>query len=70
VLGQAQEPKEYPKDKPSTAKLNGVKMYFVWFRQGLKELGYVGGHNIIIEYRIAEPISGDYGQYAKLATNW
>jgi putative ABC transport system substrate-binding protein len=67
-LAQAQERRSIPRIGVLLPSPTGVKTYFVWFRQGLKELGYVEGQNIIIEHRIAEPASGDYGQYAKLAT--
>ena len=34
------------------------------FRQGLKETGFVEGHNVAVEYRWAQ---GQYDQYPKMA---
>jgi putative ABC transport system substrate-binding protein len=67
-LSAAQEPSYIPRIGILLPSPAGVKTNLVSFRQGLKELGYIEGQNIIIEYRIAEPTSGDYSQYAKLAS--
>ena len=58
---QQREGKVYRVGFLSTATLPYVEA----FRQGLRELGYVEGRTIIIEYRSAE---GDYERLANLAT--
>ena len=40
--------------------------YLAAFRQGLRELGYIEGHNIVVEYRYAH---GQLDQVAKLAAD-
>jgi len=42
----------------------GPSSFYEVFRQGLRELGYIEGHNIVIEYRAAE----DRTRLAELAT--
>src|SRR6266542_3674390 len=59
VVAQAQQPKKVPRigylvdsSPSSTREVGQVEA----FRQGLRELGYVEGQNIAIEYRYAEGV--------------
>src|SRR5215813_5587425 len=54
-LAEAQQPKKIPR----IGYLTNVSQFadsarYEAFRQGLRELGYVGGKNIVIEYRSGE----------------
>ena len=52
---EAQQPKKVPRIGYITnASLQSVAVRYEAFRQGLHELGYGDGKNIIIEYRSAE----------------
>ena len=52
---QAQQPTKVPRIGFLTAtSLSAVAARIEAFRQGLRELGYVEGKNIVIEYRYAE----------------
>ena len=52
---EAQQPTKIPRiGFLSTAALSALSSRLEAFRQGLKDLGYVEGKNIIIEYRSAE----------------
>ena len=53
-MAQAQQPSKIPRRFLSTASLSSLSPRLDAFRQGLKELGYVEGKNITIEYRSAE----------------
>jgi putative ABC transport system substrate-binding protein len=64
---EAQQPGKVPRVGVLLPSPTGFKTYFASFRQGLEELGYIEGHNIIIEYRVAQPKSGEYEQYVELA---
>jgi putative tryptophan/tyrosine transport system substrate-binding protein len=55
VMAQAQQPgKPYRIGFLGTASPSAVSARVEAFRQGLRELGYVEGKNIVIEYRFAE----------------
>ena len=54
-LAEAQQPKKVPQiGFLSSSSPSAVSARLEAFRQGLRELGYVEGKNIIIEYRFAE----------------
>src|SRR5947207_11259815 len=54
-LAEAQQPKKIPRIGYLTASsLSANAARIEAFRQGLRELGYVEGKNIVIEYRHAE----------------
>src|SRR6266850_6093510 len=54
-LAEAQQPKKVPQiGFLSSSSPSAVSPRLEAFRQGLRELGYVEGKNIIIEYRFAE----------------
>ena len=54
-LAEAQQPKKIPRIGYLTASsLSANAARIEAFRQGLRELGYVEGKNIVIEYRYAE----------------
>ena len=54
---QAQQPKKIPRiGYLGAASLFAIPKRIEAFRQGLRELGYVEGKNIVIEYRWAEGI--------------
>ena len=62
VIAEAQQPKKVPqigvlRSVPLTP---GAKTYSETFRQGLRELGWVAGQNVMIEHRYAE------GKYERL----
>ncbi|HEX2931788.1 MAG TPA: ABC transporter substrate-binding protein [Candidatus Binatia bacterium] len=55
VIAEAQQPTKIPRiGYLNTASLSSVAARVEAFRQGLRELGYVGGKNIVIEWRYAE----------------
>ena len=55
VLAQAQQPTKIPRiGFLSTTSPSNVPTRLEAFRQGLRDLGYVEGKNIVIEYRYAE----------------
>ena len=55
VSAEAQQPKKIPRiGYIMNASLQSVAVRYEAFRQGLHELGYGDGKNIIIEYRSAE----------------
>jgi putative ABC transport system substrate-binding protein len=60
ALAQAQQPTKIPRIGFLAATPSGSSDRTETFRQGLRELGYVEGKNIIIEYRRAE------GQFERL----
>src|SRR4030095_13512972 len=51
---EAQQPKKVPRIGVLSPGSPGPSPLLDAFRQGLRELGYVEGHNIAIEYRFAE----------------
>ena len=52
VVAEAQQPKKVPRIGYQSAGSSGEREEA--FRQGLRELGYVEGQNIVIEWRFAE----------------
>src|SRR5215831_5399455 len=55
VIAEAQQPRKVPRiGFLSSGSASGITANLEGFRQGLRELGYVEGKNIIIEYRWAE----------------
>ena len=55
VIAEAQQPKKVPRIGYLTAASpSAIAARIEAFRQGLRELGYVEGKNIVIEYRYAE----------------
>ena len=55
VIAEAQQPKKVPRIGYLTgASLSAIAARTEAFRQGLRELGYVEGKNIVIEWRYAE----------------
>jgi putative ABC transport system substrate-binding protein len=60
----AQQPKKVPRIGFLASGSNNVG--FVTFRQGLRELGYVEGQNVLIEYRSAE---GKFDRFPELAAD-
>ena len=65
VIAEAQQPTKIPRiGFLGAASLYAIAARIEAFRQGLRELGYVEGKNIIIEYRYAE---GKYDRLPALA---
>src|SRR5881628_3692155 len=55
VIAEAQQPKKVPRiGYLACAFPSSVPARVAAFRQGLRELGYVEGKNIVVEYRYAE----------------
>jgi putative tryptophan/tyrosine transport system substrate-binding protein len=54
VIAQAQQPKKVPRIGILSPLSSSADDLLDAFRQGLRELGYVEGRNIVIEYRSAE----------------
>ena len=56
VLTQAQQPSKIPRIGyvPGTGDTNNPGPNIKSFRKGLRELGYIDGKNIVVEYRYAE----------------
>ena len=55
VIAGAQQPKKVPRiGFISTASLSSLASRLDAFRQGLRDLGYVEGRTLVIEYRCAE----------------
>src|SRR5262245_32055115 len=55
IIAQAQQPKKVPQiGYISGASRSSMSARTEAFRQGLRELGYVEGKNIVIEWRFAE----------------
>ena len=55
VIAEAQQPTKVPRiGYLAAASLSAVSARTEAFRQGLRELGYVEGKNIVIEWRYAE----------------
>ena len=55
VIAEAQQPKKVPRiGFLSGVSASSVSARVEAFRQGLRELGYVEGKNIVIEWRYAE----------------
>jgi putative ABC transport system substrate-binding protein len=63
-LAKAQQPKIFRVGFLGSSPPSRVKTFVNAFRQGLKELGYVEGRNVLIEYRYAE---GKFDRLPKLA---
>jgi putative tryptophan/tyrosine transport system substrate-binding protein len=61
---QAQQPKKVPRIGYLLSDSASYSTRTDAFRQGLRELGYIEGHNIVIEYRFAE---GKLDQLPELA---
>lgn len=64
VMVEAQQPAKIPRIEFLAATPSGSSDRTDTFRQGLRELGYVEGKNIIIEYRRAE---GQFDRVPELA---
>ncbi len=54
VSAEAQQPKKVPRIGVLSPSSSGFSPLLDAFRQGLRELGYIEGQNIAIEYRFAE----------------
>jgi putative tryptophan/tyrosine transport system substrate-binding protein len=66
VIAEAQQPKKIPRiGYLAGASSSAIGFRTEAFRQGLRELGYVEGKNITIEYRYAE---GNFRRQKELAT--
>src|SRR5262245_47254994 len=53
-IAEAQQPKKVPRIGVLSPSSSGFSPLLDAFRQGLRELGYIEGQNIAIEYRFAE----------------
>ena len=53
-LAEAQQPGKVPRDRIAVEPISPPNLSAETFRQGLRDLGYVEGKNIVIEYRYAE----------------
>ena len=56
VSADAQQPTKVPRIGYLSSRFSLVLQLIEAFRQGLRELGYIEGKNITIEYRYAEGI--------------
>jgi putative ABC transport system substrate-binding protein len=69
-LAEAQQPKKVPRIGVLSPSSPGPSPLLDAFRQGLRELGYVEGQNIAVEYRFAEanpePLSDLAGELVRL----
>jgi len=63
-LAEAQQPTKIPRIGYLTAATEGQSVRIEAFRQGLRELGYVEGKNIVIEYRYAEGVADRFPNLA------
>ena len=61
---EAQQPTKIPRIGYLTAATEGQSVRIEAFRQGLRELGYVEGKNIVIEYRYAEGVADRFPNLA------
>jgi putative ABC transport system substrate-binding protein len=70
VIAGAQQAKKVPRIGVLSPGAPGPSTLLDAFRQGLRELGYVEGQNITLEYRFAEsnpePLSGPAGELVRL----
>ena len=64
VPAEAQQPTKIPRIGYLTAATEGQSVRIEAFRQGLRELGYVEGKNIVIEYRYAEGVADRFPNLA------
>jgi putative ABC transport system substrate-binding protein len=68
TVAEAQQPKKVPRIGivSATGDPSNPGLYVEGFRQGLRDLGYIEGKNILIEYRSAE---GKSDRYPSLVPN-
>src|SRR5215831_12248317 len=64
VIAEAQQPTKIPRIGYLTAATEGQSVRIEAFWQGLRELGYVEGKNIVIEYRYAEGVADRFPNLA------
>src|SRR5215475_10406370 len=64
TLAEAQQPTKVPRIGYLTAATEGQSVRIEAFWQGLRELGYVEGKNIVIEYRYAEGVADRFPNLA------